>query len=76
LLQSQGWISIPNGSDWGLESGQYLAKNDSFVCGGNNAIQGEVLGLANTGDMQAIVGLFSFGIMALISGVLLKRVQS
>lgn len=27
-----GWIYIPNGSDWGLDQGPYLAKNSTFNC--------------------------------------------
>jgi hypothetical protein len=31
-LLSQGWILIQNGADFGLPSGQYLAKNKDFSC--------------------------------------------
>jgi hypothetical protein len=27
-----GWINIPNGEDWGLANGQYLALNTPFAC--------------------------------------------
>jgi len=29
----ENWISIPNGENWGLESGSYLAQNLDYNCG-------------------------------------------
>ncbi len=74
-LQSQGWIKVDDGAQWGLLSGAYLAKNDPFVCGGNRSA-GEVLGLATTGDMSLIVGIFAFGLLTLASGQLLIKFRS
>lgn len=34
ILVSQGWILVPDGSAWGLESAPYLAQNSSFSCPG------------------------------------------
>ncbi|MGH7204491.1 MAG: hypothetical protein ACREHC_08700 [Candidatus Levyibacteriota bacterium] len=31
-LKAQGWIYVPEGKDWGLESGPYLAQNVSYAC--------------------------------------------
>lgn len=31
-LKAQGWIYVPEGQDWGLEKGPYLAKNASYTC--------------------------------------------
>ena len=41
----ENWISIPNGENWGLESGSYLAQNLDYNCGasannGNNGSGG------------------------------------
>jgi len=32
ILESQGWIYVPDGASWGLDEGPYLAKNTSFTC--------------------------------------------
>lgn len=32
VYKNQGWIYIPNGADWGLSQGPYLAKNSSYSC--------------------------------------------
>ncbi len=37
VLKSQGWITIPDGSAWGLEQGAYLAQNSDFSCQGGSA---------------------------------------
>lgn len=31
-LLHNGWIKITSGTSWGLHSGEYLAKNTSFMC--------------------------------------------
>lgn len=31
---NSGWILVANGADWGLIEGQYLARNSSYICGG------------------------------------------
>jgi hypothetical protein len=31
-LKAQGWIYVPEGKDWGLESGPYLAQNVTYTC--------------------------------------------
>lgn len=77
LLQAQGWVPVQDGSLWGLLAEKYLAKNETYVCGGKGGLQGEVMGLAGTGNMSAIMALLSIGTVALISSVLLsKRVNS
>ncbi len=40
ILKNQGYISIPDGSLWGLSSGEYFAKNESFSCKGSNGNSG------------------------------------
>ncbi len=37
VLESQGWIYIPNGALWGLAAGPYLAKNMDYSCQGGNS---------------------------------------
>jgi hypothetical protein len=32
-LRNLGWYFVPNGSIWGLSSGMYMAKNESYSCG-------------------------------------------
>ena len=31
-LKAQGWIYVPEGKDWGLDQGPYLAKNETYTC--------------------------------------------
>lgn len=31
-LKAQGWMYVPEGKDWGLEKGAYLAKNVEYAC--------------------------------------------
>lgn len=37
-LLNNGWVSVPDGSAFGLSSGEYLAKNSSFSCGNQVSI--------------------------------------
>jgi hypothetical protein len=71
-LKSHGWISILDGAAWGLPSGEYLAKNTSFICGGGIG-GGEVLGLASTGDSIYVYGTFITGFILLGSGIFLQK---
>lgn len=85
-LKKDGWIYIPNGSVWGLENSEYLAKNTSYSCtsgggGGSssstsvNTSVGQVLGLAFTGNIRMIYLVFSLGILSLIYGQILHRAR-
>jgi len=33
-LVNDGWIYVPNGTDWGLNESPYLAKNEVYTCAG------------------------------------------
>lgn len=82
VLISQGWVLIPNGSSWGLDSAPYLAKNSNYSCsssgsGGasdNKSIlaisTNAILGLANTGNIVFILGVFLAGLVLLGSGII------
>ena len=37
--ENQGWVYVPDGSQWGLTSGPYLASNSSYSCSGGS-VQG------------------------------------
>ncbi len=79
VLISQGWILIPNGALWGLDSAPYLAKNSSYTCTGSggtsesksagaSATQGvtqTILALASTGNTLFILGVFLTGLTLL-----------
>lgn len=32
MLKAQGWIYVPDGSQWGLDETAYLAKNSTYTC--------------------------------------------
>jgi len=87
ILINQGWILIPDGSAWGLEKGEYLAKNISYSCGSTTTNTGtgggDGLGCAthscNTttqsvlGSMtKAVLGLANTGNAMFIALVLLS----
>lgn len=75
-----GWIFIPDGSVWGLESGPYLAYNSSYSCknGGTGGPSGDigqsgistsnVMGLAGTGDSQKLLSLGLLGLIFMLLG--------
>ena len=54
-----------------------MAKNSSFSCiggkGGGSSEDGQVLGLATTGNLQEIVALAFIGITLLVAGRSLKK---
>lgn len=70
-LKTQGWVFIPDGTAWGLDSAAYLAKNSKYSCRGIGG--GDVLGLATTGNIMVIYGLISTGFLSLTIGYLLKK---
>lgn len=40
VLKNDGWFVIPNGALWGLDEGEYLAKNSDFSCKSTGVSQG------------------------------------
>ncbi len=85
ILISQGWISIPDGSAWGLDQGPYLAKNSNYACASSDRIGGTanagsvlgtstetVLGLATTGNILFILTVILTGFILLGSGASLS----
>lgn len=36
VLESEGWIYVPNGALWGLQETPYMAMNSSYACLGNS----------------------------------------
>lgn len=75
VLKSQGWTSIPDGSVWGLDQGQYFAQNSSFSCnGGSNGSSNGSSNSSNNGSSsnsdpknstQAILGASTTAISSL-----------
>lgn len=31
-MKAQGWMYVPEGQDWGLAKGPYMAKNEAYTC--------------------------------------------
>ncbi len=80
VLVSQGWILIPDGSAWGLETGAYLAKNSSYTCsgvGGASATNTSTSGpTGETSSINTILNLASTGnirfiLLTIVSGAVL-----
>ncbi len=82
VLKNQGWIFIPDGSLWGLDSSPYLAKNIDFFCQGGGMGGGDVLGastdptkgvlgLANTGNIVFVFSVISAGFLMTALGIIL-----
>lgn len=87
VLESQGWIYIPNGALWGLDNAPYLAKNSDFSCksaGGNHNSSsngdsnssnnsGSTATLASvSGGIGEVLGLASTGNTVFMFGVALS----
>jgi hypothetical protein len=83
-MKSQGWHYIPDGSDWGLTSDPYLAKNNDYSCNGGTGggttssgigggVSDSVLGLAATGDNKNYIALISLGISFIAGGLLIRK---
>ncbi len=80
-LVRQGWHYVPFGEKWGLQADPYLAKNSSFACiggkgGGSSTEEGQVLGLASTGNIRLIALLTTLGVGLYIAGSMLKKKTS
>lgn len=77
---NQGWIYIPSGAAWGLEDTPYLAKNNSFICGGGigggDVLGTSTLGLAATGNSTYILQIALVGFIALALAYILKKVSN
>lgn len=87
-LINDGWIYIPNGALWGLDEDPYLAQNLNYDCKlstgtggggqGGGAVAavssaGQVLGLAATGNITAILTLVFAGLFSITVGFILKK---
>lgn len=74
-----GWIYVPTGAPWGLEDTPYLAKNNSFVCGGGigggEVLGASTIGLAATGNTTYILRIAGIGLLSLSLAYLLKKVS-
>lgn len=79
VLEREGWIRIPNGTLWGLEEGEYLAKNAPYICanervgGASDTKSSDVLGLASTGTIIWLLSFLFAGCFFLFIALLLKR---
>lgn len=81
--EADGWILVPNGALWGLESVPYLAKNSNYSCrGGIGGPGGEInrlvstaeaSSLAGTGGSAQIFALTVTGFLSLFTGLRLRR---
>ncbi|MBP9669944.1 hypothetical protein KBD75_00935 [Candidatus Woesebacteria bacterium] len=84
ILKSEGWVYIPAGNLWGLAEAPYLAKNYTYSClpgsvNGSSTSQdngtggaydeGDVLGLAATGDSILVYGSAILGLILVIIGI-------
>lgn len=59
VLKSEGWIYIPNGALWGLDSAPYIAKNLDFSCpasGGGGSSNGGSNSNSNSGSGGSVLG--------------------
>jgi hypothetical protein len=83
ILKSEGWISIPDGSVWGLDSGPYMALNSNYLCGGVGGSVlglgtggGDILGLATTGNIATVYSVFSLALLLLTVGIVLPQTST
>lgn len=73
VLESQGWIYIPNGALWGLNNSPYLAENSDFTCkssSGGNGGPGSNSGSSSSSSSSSSGNSGSGGVLgAATSGV-------
>ncbi len=84
VLKSEGWVYIPAGNLWGLADSPYVAKNYNYSClpgsvNGSSTSQdngtggayeeGDVLGLAATGDSILVYGSALLGLALIVIGI-------
>lgn len=77
-LKKSGWIFVPSGSVWGLDSFSYMAKNSDYDCGGGGIGglglgAGSVLGLAATGNSPLIYSLLILGFASILLGRVFRK---
>jgi hypothetical protein len=79
-LEAQGWIYIPNGALWGLDSAPYLAKNSDYSCkssgGGSSSSSGSSSSgsggaVSGSGGIGQVLGLASTGNTVFVLGTAL-----
>lgn len=89
VLISEGWILIPDGAAWGLETGPYLAKNSNYSCsstGSGGASDSKstggdilatstqaILSLATTGNILFVLSTVLGGLALIGSGIALSK---
>lgn len=72
-LKYLGWVYIPNGSLWGLTGDPYMARSNTYDCGGGGGVGGAVLGAwAPTGNKPLIYFLAALGLVSFFLGLALK----
>ena len=67
-----GWHFIPDGADWGLEQGAYMAKNNPYACRGSDEDTGgnEDSGEEDNGGMVlAVAASDQSGVLAATGGI-------
>ena len=83
VLKSEGWHYVPAGNLWGLSSVPYIAQNIAYSCQGGSTLgatttsdtvpssnaDGEVLGLAATGDSLLVYAVFILAAILLFFGI-------
>lgn len=82
-LKKLGWLFIPSGSVWGLDSSPYLAKNSDYDCNGvvnenNNSSSGQDSSTAAAAEPKtgSVLGLAATGNSSLIYSLLILGLAS
>lgn len=81
ILKSEGYISVPSGSAWGLEDKPYVAKNIGYTCKSSStngtsfveSSKGSAPSLAATGNIITIISFFVVGILFTSLGFTLRK---
>lgn len=86
--KTQGWVFVPDGSEWGLDPDPYLAKNSDFSCrsigggggegssGGGGSSNGGGGSLGGISSIGQILALATTGNILTIYGLLLLGILS
>ncbi len=81
-LKNLGWVFVPNGADWGLDQGTYMAQNTNYSCGGTGgggsttttSTGSTTSSAASTSADPSVLGLaatgdtWMVGLLAILSG--------
>ncbi len=56
VLEAEGWHYVADGSAWGLDSGEYMAKNSNYSCSSSNSGNGSSSSSSSSDNGSSVAG--------------------